>query len=83
MKITTLRLSNVTYGRRRQGVLCNETIVLAADRQDDVALEGCLSYPGAAVAFTRPDFAVCRGQGQFGNPGYPREWPANQSLGGD
>ena len=57
-----------SFGRRRQGVVCNPTILLGADRHDDVAFEGCLSYPGAAVELTRPDFAVCRGQDQFGEP---------------
>lgn len=55
------------HGRRKQGVVCNPTIVLGAHRRDDIALEGCISYPGAAVALARPDFAICRGQDQFGN----------------
>jgi peptide deformylase len=30
--------------------------------------EGCLSLPGGYLPVGRPDFAVCRGQDQFGQP---------------
>lgn len=56
------------FGRRRQGLVCNPTIDLAADPVDATDLEGCLSYPGAAVPLARPDFAVCRGHDQYGDP---------------
>ena len=56
------------FGRRRQGLVCNPTITLAATPVDETDLEGCLSYPGAAVPMARPGFAVCRGQDQYGDP---------------
>lgn len=56
------------FGRRRQGLVCNPAITLAADPFEETDLEGCLSYPGAAVPLARPDFAICRGQDQFGEP---------------
>lgn len=56
------------FGRRRQGLVCNPELSLAAEPVDATDLEGCLSYPGAAVPVARPDFAICRGQDQFGRP---------------
>lgn len=56
------------FGRRRQGLVCNPTIILAAEPRDQTDLEGCLSYPGAAVPLARPDFAICHGQDQLGRP---------------
>lgn len=55
-------------GRRRQGLVCNPSISPLSDPQHDVALEGCLSLPGAYAPLARPDTAVCRGQDQFGQP---------------
>ncbi len=56
------------FGRRRQGLVCNPEVTLAAIPVEETDLEGCLSYPGAAVPMARPDFAVCRGQDQYGDP---------------
>lgn len=52
------------------GVVCNPELVLpdAADRQLDVELEGCLSFPGAFIDCARPDRATVRGQGLSGQP---------------
>ncbi|WP_052664573.1 peptide deformylase [Nitriliruptor alkaliphilus] len=55
-------------GRRRQGLVCNPRIARLLGPQRDVALEGCLSLPGAYLPLARPDTAVCRGQDQFGQP---------------
>lgn len=56
------------FGRERRGLVCNPTIALAADPQDVVLEEGCLSLPGAYLPVSRPDFAVCHGYNQFGQP---------------
>jgi peptide deformylase len=56
------------FGRRRQGLLCNPQIALAAEPREDVGIEGCLSLPGSSLPLSRPDFAICRGQDQFGTP---------------
>ncbi|WP_030160559.1 peptide deformylase [Glycomyces sp. NRRL B-16210] len=56
------------YGRRRRGLVCNPRIELAAEPLDDTDLEGCLSLPGAYLPVPRPDFAICHGQDQFGQP---------------
>ncbi|HEY5303433.1 MAG TPA: peptide deformylase [Acidimicrobiales bacterium] len=54
---------------RRVGLICNPTIsFVERDVRGFVELdEGCLSLPGAFVKTNRPDFAVCRGQDQFGH----------------
>jgi peptide deformylase len=54
------------FGRRRQGLVCNPRIDLAAAPEYDIADEGCLSLPGAYLPVSRPDFAICDGQDQFG-----------------
>jgi len=56
------------FGRRRQGLVCNPQITLAAEPVDEEDYEGCLSLPGAYRPVARPDFAICRGQDQFGDP---------------
>lgn len=56
------------FGRRRTGLVCNPQIALAAEPRLDEDYEGCLSLPGAYHRLARPDFAVCRGQDQFGDP---------------
>jgi peptide deformylase len=56
------------HGRRRQGLVCNPRVELAAEPADDILMEGCLSLPGAYLPVARPDFAICRGQDQFGQP---------------
>jgi peptide deformylase len=56
------------FDRRRQGLVCNPQITLAIDPDLDTDYEGCLSLPGAYLPVTRPDFAICRGQDQFGEP---------------
>lgn len=55
-------------GRRRQGLVCNPRIARLPNPQRGVALEGCLSLPGACLPVARPDTAVCHGQDQFGQP---------------
>ncbi len=54
---------------RRVGLVCNPTITFAEPaRRSFVDLdEGCLSFPGAFAPTIRPDFAICRGQDQYGN----------------
>jgi peptide deformylase len=54
---------------RRVGLVCNPTVTFAEpSRRSFVDLdEGCLSLPGAYVSAVRPDFAICRGQDQYGN----------------
>jgi peptide deformylase len=54
---------------RRVGLVCNPTVTFAEQkRRRAVDLdEGCLSLPGAYVSTVRPDFAICRGQDQYGN----------------
>ena len=56
-------------GRRRVGLVCNPTVNFAKRRRRRcVELdEGCLSLPGAFVETTRPDYAICRGQDQYGD----------------
>lgn len=55
-------------GRRRQGLVCNPTLIQQPEPRREIALEGCLSLPGAYAPLARPDTAVCRGQDQFGQP---------------
>ena len=45
--------------RRHRGVVCNPRLTLpeGRDRNLDDSDEGCLSFPGAFVACTRPDWA--------------------------
>ena len=54
---------------RRTGVVCNPIIELPEGRGRRLVEldEGCLSLPGAFVPLARPDFAICRGQDQFGD----------------
>lgn len=54
---------------RRVGLVCNPTVIFAErPRRQFIELdEGCLSLPGAYAATIRPDFAICRGQDQYGN----------------
>lgn len=56
------------HGRRHQGLVCNPSIALHPAPTMDVDYEGCLSLPGAYLPVERPDFAVCHGQDQFGQP---------------
>ena len=54
---------------RRVGLVCNPAVAFA-DRRSRRFVEmdeGCLSLPGAFVETTRPDYAVCRGQDQYGD----------------
>lgn len=55
--------------QRRVGLVCNPTVAFAERRSRRfVELnEGCLSLPGAFVATKRPDYAICRGQDQYGD----------------
>lgn len=55
-------------GRRRQGLICNPRLARLPAPRLDVAVEGCLSLPGAYLPVARPGIAVCRGQDQFGQP---------------
>lgn len=54
---------------RRVGLVCNPTMTFAdrASRRFVELDEGCLSFPGAFAITVRPDFAICRGQDQYGN----------------
>lgn len=54
---------------RRVGLVCNPSVTFAErTRRHFVDLdEGCLSLPGAYASAVRPDFAICRGQDQYGN----------------
>ena len=56
-------------GKRRVGLMCNPTVAFAERRNRRFVEmdEGCLSLPGAFVETTRPDYAICRGQDQFGD----------------
>jgi peptide deformylase len=56
------------FGRLRQGLICNPQITLAVQPDLDTDYEGCLSLPGAYLPVPRPDFAICQGQDQFGEP---------------
>jgi len=56
------------FGRRRQGLVCNPEITLAIEPEPETDYEGCLSLPGAYLPVARPDFAICQGQNQFGEP---------------
>jgi peptide deformylase len=55
---------------RTVGVVCNPVLSLpeGADRQLEVADEGCLSLPGAFVECARPDLATVTGTGLDGEP---------------
>jgi peptide deformylase len=55
--------------QRHIGLVCNPMITFAERRvRRFVELdEGCLSLPGAFAPAVRPDFAICRGQDQYGN----------------
>ncbi len=57
-------------GQRTVGVVCNPqlTVPEGADRQLDVADEGCLSFPGGFVECARPDWASVTGTGIDGEP---------------
>jgi peptide deformylase len=56
-------------GRRRVGLVCNPTVSFAErkSRRFVELDEGCLSLPGAFVETVRPDYAICRGQDQYGD----------------
>ena len=56
------------FGRRRQGLVCNPQITLAIEPHLDTDYEGCLSLPGAYLPVARPDFAICQGPDQLGEP---------------
>jgi peptide deformylase len=56
------------YGRLHQGLICNPHITNAVQPTQDTDYEGCLSLPGAYIQVSRPDFAICQGQDQFGDP---------------
>lgn len=56
------------FDRRRQGLVCNPQITLAMEPDLEADYEGCLSLPGAYLPVARPDFAICHGQDQFGEP---------------
>ena len=53
---------------RHIGLVCNPTVAFAerAQRRFVELDEGCLSLPGAYASAVRPDYAICRGQDQFG-----------------
>lgn len=48
--------------------MCNPRITFAAEPREVVVEEGCLSLPGVYLPVARPDFAICHGQDQFGQP---------------
>jgi len=54
---------------RRVGLVCNPTVIFVErTRRHFIELdEGCPSLPGAFASTVRPDFAICRGQDQYGN----------------
>jgi peptide deformylase len=55
-------------GKRRVGLVVNPTVGFAErkSRRFVELDEGCLSLPGAFVEAIRPDYAICRGQNQYG-----------------
>lgn len=57
-------------GEHVRGVVANPELVLpeGRDRRLDTTEEGCLSFPGAFIDCSRPDFATVRGQGLDGEP---------------
>jgi len=56
--------------RLHAGVVANPVVTLPEGRARnlDISEEGCLSLPGAYQPLARPDYAVCRGQDQNGDP---------------
>ncbi|MGH3219565.1 MAG: peptide deformylase [Streptosporangiaceae bacterium] len=48
--------------------MCNPQITLAIEPDLETDYEGCQSLPGAYLPVARPDFAICQGQDQFGEP---------------
>jgi peptide deformylase len=54
---------------RHVGLVCNPSVTfIERTRRRFVELdEGCLSLPGAYAPAVRPDYAICRGQDQFGD----------------
>lgn len=56
--------------RYHAGVMCNPEIELPVGqaRNLEAAQEGCLSWPGAYQLLARPDFAICRGVDENGQP---------------
>ena len=52
------------------GVVCNPVVTLpeGKDRHLDAAEEGCLSWPGAYQTLARPDYAICEGLDENGEP---------------
>ena len=57
-------------GSTHAGVVANPVLEVpeGKDRKLDSADEGCLSYPGAFVECSRPDYAKVTGQGLDGSP---------------
>ncbi|WP_235735964.1 peptide deformylase [Nocardioides alcanivorans] len=55
-------------GQNVVGVVCNPKLTLpeGTDRRLDTAEEGCLSFPGAFIDCSRPDWASVTGQGLDG-----------------
>jgi peptide deformylase len=55
--------------QRQVGLVCNPTVTFAerGSRRFIALDEGCLSLPGAFVSTRRPDYAICRGQDQYGD----------------
>jgi peptide deformylase len=53
---------------RQVGLVCNPVLTFAgpAERRFVDLDEGCLSLPGAFAPTVRPDYAICRGQDQYG-----------------
>lgn len=56
-------------GAHQVGVMCNPVVELPTGdaRKLEKTDEGCLSFPGAYEALSRPDHAVCHGQDAWGN----------------
>ncbi|RJS47183.1 peptide deformylase [Nocardioides cavernaquae] len=57
-------------GRHTVGVVCNPVVTVSEGRgrKLDKGDEGCLSYPGAFVPCSRPDYAAVDGFGLDGEP---------------
>lgn len=53
---------------RRIGVICNPVLDPPGRRSLVTLGEGCLSLPGGEAEVSRPEYATCRGQDQFGEP---------------
>ncbi len=57
-------------GQIHYGVVCNPTVTLpeGSSRRLDATEEGCLSWPGAYQSLARPDYAICEGVDENGDP---------------